>query len=301
MHIINRLKHPSWVGIVLPLALAIGSTFSPAGLRATLLVLAVMAATWTFHYTELGGKKLKRTAPVGLALAVLALLIFLMGRRFDQSARGIPTAENQQQTRTPDPPLPTPPEVKPEEKKPDKKDQDAKKLKPEPNVDKPKQDIKTGNIDQGACSNLQIGSSGNQTVNCGPPSRRIPSEIRPSLIEILSKSPGDITVESLVSDSEGLRFALDWREVLGAAGWRIQQIGIDYLSVYGVFVVMDGDHRQDSVAETDIPSGTPVAGLLEALHKLNVDGLSVSMSPKVLNLPKGTMKLIIGYRPGSNQ
>jgi hypothetical protein len=160
-----------------------------------------------------------------------------------------------------------------------------------------------GNITQGPCSNLQIGGNKNQAIggNCGPPSRRISPEIRASLIEILSKTPGDIAVDSLASDSEGLRFALDWREVLGAAGWRIQQIGTDLLSAYGVFVVMDGDRREDSVAESAIPPDTPVAGLLQALHKLNVEGLSVSTSPKVKNLPEGTVRLIIGYRPGSNQ
>jgi hypothetical protein len=35
-------------------------------------------------------------------------------------------------------------------------------------VDKPNPDIKMGNIEQGPCSNLQIGGSGSQTVNCGP-------------------------------------------------------------------------------------------------------------------------------------
>jgi hypothetical protein len=56
---------------------------------------------------------------------------------------------------------------------PDTKDQDAKKQepkpKPKPKSDKPKPDIKVGPVEQGPCSNLQIGSSGSQTVNCGPP------------------------------------------------------------------------------------------------------------------------------------
>lgn len=107
MHIIKQLQHPGWVGVVLPLLLAIASTFTPATLRAILLVLAVTAATWTFHYTELGGKKLKRTITAGLVLTALASLVFIMGRRSDQSARTVP-APSPQVTTTPVQPAPQP-------------------------------------------------------------------------------------------------------------------------------------------------------------------------------------------------
>lgn len=60
----------------------------------------------------------------------------------------------------------------PEDKKDDKKGEDAKKQEPKPKL-KPKaeqqaQDNHVGSVEQGPCSNLQIGGSGNQaTVNCG--------------------------------------------------------------------------------------------------------------------------------------
>jgi hypothetical protein len=64
-----------------------------------------------------------------------------------------------------------PPEAKPEDKKDDKKGQDPKKpeAKPKPKTE-PNPTPPVGPIEQGACSNLQIGGSSNQaTVNCGPP------------------------------------------------------------------------------------------------------------------------------------
>jgi hypothetical protein len=58
----------------------------------------------------------------------------------------------------------------PEDKKDDKKSQDTKKQepKPKPKTEQPPQDNRVGSVEQGPCSNLQIGGSGNQaTTNCG--------------------------------------------------------------------------------------------------------------------------------------
>jgi hypothetical protein len=80
---VAKLKHPAWVGIVLPIVLAIGATFSPEVLRALLLVAAVVAATWTFHKTEYASGKMRYTA---LALGVFLIFgigIFFAGRALD--------------------------------------------------------------------------------------------------------------------------------------------------------------------------------------------------------------------------
>jgi len=57
---------------------------------------------------------------------------------------------------------------KQEDKKDNKKEQDAKKSAPKPKLKVEQPNISVGNVEQGPCSNLQIGSSGTQTVNCGP-------------------------------------------------------------------------------------------------------------------------------------
>lgn len=97
MDITARLQHPGWMGVVLPLLLAIGATFSPDKVRASLLICAIAAATWTFHRTEYASKKLSRTLLAGAAFLILAAIIFLAGRKFDQSAQLVPTATTVQQ------------------------------------------------------------------------------------------------------------------------------------------------------------------------------------------------------------
>jgi hypothetical protein len=83
--IVSRFQHPGWVGVFLPLILAIGSTFTPGGLRVVLLVGAVVAATWIFHCTEYAGRSPKKTGPFFCFLLLIAICIFFLGRRFDAS------------------------------------------------------------------------------------------------------------------------------------------------------------------------------------------------------------------------
>jgi hypothetical protein len=79
----SELRQPAWTGVVLPLILAIGSTFSPEILRGILLAAAVIAVTWTFYLTKYGGRNFKKTALVGVGSIVLAFAIFAGGRILD--------------------------------------------------------------------------------------------------------------------------------------------------------------------------------------------------------------------------
>ena len=80
---LKTLAHPGWVGVVLPLALAVGSTFSPDVIRGVLLIAAVIGATWTFHRTAFAGGSLKRTGIASLVLLVAALGVFALGHALD--------------------------------------------------------------------------------------------------------------------------------------------------------------------------------------------------------------------------
>src|SRR6267143_2440811 len=87
----SDLRHPAWRGVVLPLILAIGSTFSPDILRVILLAAAVIAVTWTFYLTKYSGRNFKKTALVGVGSIVLAFAIFAGGRILDaRAARFVP-------------------------------------------------------------------------------------------------------------------------------------------------------------------------------------------------------------------
>src|SRR6267143_6187649 len=91
MLVLTKLKHPAWTGLILPLALAVGSTFSPDILRVVLLGAMVIAITWTFYLTEFGGRNFKKTALVGVGSIVLAFAIFAGGRILDaRAARFVP-------------------------------------------------------------------------------------------------------------------------------------------------------------------------------------------------------------------
>src|SRR5882762_9258368 len=79
----SKLRQPAWTGVVLPLILAIGSTFSPDILRVVLLAGAVIAVTWTFYLTKYGGRNFKKTALVGVGSIVLAFPIFVGGLILD--------------------------------------------------------------------------------------------------------------------------------------------------------------------------------------------------------------------------
>jgi hypothetical protein len=77
----------------LPLALAIGSTFTPGTIRAWLLVAAVVAAVLTFHKTEYAGQNLKKTVPVGIGFLGIALVVFFIGRAMDTPAKAVQVAQ----------------------------------------------------------------------------------------------------------------------------------------------------------------------------------------------------------------
>src|SRR5262245_34863821 len=84
---LSQLKHPGWLGVVLPIALAIGSTFTPQTVRGLLLLAAVAAATATFHRTEYGARKFRRSAVAMAVFLTVAVLIFVVGYMFDARSK----------------------------------------------------------------------------------------------------------------------------------------------------------------------------------------------------------------------
>jgi hypothetical protein len=88
---VSKLYHPAWSGVVVPLMLAIGSTFTPATVRGVLLVAAVVSVAWTFHVTEFGGRQWKRTGVVvGLCVAA-AIGVFFVGQVVDAASKPKPS------------------------------------------------------------------------------------------------------------------------------------------------------------------------------------------------------------------
>ncbi len=71
------------IGVVFPLALAIGSTFSPQIIRGLLLVLAVAAATWTFHRTEFAAERSIFTGIAFVVFLMVACGVWFAGRTMD--------------------------------------------------------------------------------------------------------------------------------------------------------------------------------------------------------------------------
>jgi hypothetical protein len=86
MSVLSKLSHPAWTGLILPLALGVGSTFSPNIVRLILLAAMIVAITWTFYLTEFGGKNFKKTVLLGVLSTVLAIAVFALGRRLDARA-----------------------------------------------------------------------------------------------------------------------------------------------------------------------------------------------------------------------
>jgi hypothetical protein len=89
---ISKLKHPAWSGVVMPLALAVGSTFTPATIRGALLVLAVIAIAGTIHNTEFGAKRWRVTGIALLISTTLAVGVFFIGSVVDANSKPKPTA-----------------------------------------------------------------------------------------------------------------------------------------------------------------------------------------------------------------
>src|ERR1700674_1908541 len=87
MSVPSKLRHPAWTGIVLPLILAVGSTFSGDVIRGILLAAMVVSVTWTFHLTKYAGRDFKKTALIGVGSIVLAFTIFSGGRVLDARAK----------------------------------------------------------------------------------------------------------------------------------------------------------------------------------------------------------------------
>jgi hypothetical protein len=168
----DRLQHPGWVGVILPLVLTIGSTFTPGKLRAALLVVAVISATWVFSRTPLGRERLWRPIVAFCVFLIIALGIFIVGQRFDSPAPNtvavqLPQTQPQPQPQT-SPPLVSSPASHPDK---DKGASGQNKLphKKSSEQQSGKENIQTGPITTTApCSPVQVGKNNQATVNCAP-------------------------------------------------------------------------------------------------------------------------------------
>jgi hypothetical protein len=96
MQIVNRLAHPGWVGVVLPILLAVGATFSPDAIRGLLLLSAIVAATWTFHKTGYAGQSFKKTGVAFAVFLFIAIGIFTGGHILDVRSRALAPAQNKE-------------------------------------------------------------------------------------------------------------------------------------------------------------------------------------------------------------
>jgi len=87
MGMAKSLAHPGWVGVVLPIILTGCATFSPEVARGLLLVLAVVAATWTFYCTDYAGKNIGKTGVAAALLLTIAVVIFIFGHVLDARSK----------------------------------------------------------------------------------------------------------------------------------------------------------------------------------------------------------------------
>jgi len=83
MEMPNRLRHPGWLGVVLPLILTAIGTFSPSTIRPILLGVAVLAAIWTFYRTEYAGQKSVKTVVAAAIFLIIGIAMFFAGRKHD--------------------------------------------------------------------------------------------------------------------------------------------------------------------------------------------------------------------------
>jgi hypothetical protein len=98
---------------------------------------------------------------------------------------------------------------------------------PKHKKEKPAEDIHAGPIEQGPCSNLQMGGSGNQsTINCGPqlpPARAIPPAKLTSFTDELRRATGTVQIvtfsEGDAEDVSNLHRQL--AEAFRGAGWDV--------------------------------------------------------------------------------
>jgi hypothetical protein len=227
MGISARLQHPGWLGLIVPLILAIGSTFSPSSLRVILLVAAVVAATWVFHKTEYADGKLSKTIPAAFTFLFIASVIFLVGHRFDTRITS-GTAPPQSSSPPPPPTInqPTPTVAqntdtsRKENKKPDIKKPTP--ISPSNQEQSGKDNVQTGPITQGPGSALSFNQQGGVTagtINIGT-QWPFSSEIQKAMISDLSQTTGRVRMGWPLYDPDGLKFSGGLLYTFINAGWK---------------------------------------------------------------------------------
>jgi hypothetical protein len=163
-----------------------------------------------------------------------------------------------------------------------------------------KNNVQTGQIEQGPCSNLQVGGSKNQQTggNCAPIDRRLSSDQKTALIACLKTNPGKFTVGALGGNREALTFAQDWSEVLSAAGWKNEQpIPVaSFMMGAGVFPPLRYAVRgtfDDASKNVFMLDGSPEKRASQCLMKLpNSSGAIMPYS----DMPTGSIRIDVSDR-----
>lgn len=292
VQIVNRVRHPDWVAVVLPLALAIGSTFTPGTLRVWLLVAAVGAATWIFYNTELGAKNIVRTIVASFVFLLIAAAIFLTGRRYDASRASITTqspsasqnssvqeaskqASSQVPTSTPHSPI--------------KPGRQTKK----PQVRIPSRSIQQTNF---GGVNVQQATTGNNSPIVNSPitvnqdwglSKKQLEDLTHRMAPFAENVDRGDLISCVWGDPDSMRFAYNLVAAFRAAGWKLSGSGLNQnlydVSPTGVVIVLNS--RQ---------ANPP--GLHEFLRTLREAGIRPigQINPKI---PVDRFEIVVGRKP----
>jgi len=247
----TKFRHPAWGVVVLPLALAVGATFTPEVIRGLLLIAAVIAATWTFYKTEFANRRKKHTAVAGFLFLLVAGLVFILGHSLDSSAKAAQTkkeallpssnvaADSSIPKTTPGvKSLPTEQSLTPPSSRPTP----ARAVPPHAVRDSGKE-ASTAHLNPGSISqnnsggvNVQQGTTGNNSpiINSPITIGTVPKSIQPqdmiALRAFCEQAPKKATVEIYADQFSRPEDTLpdDFYRALKAAGWLMADQGVSH-------------------------------------------------------------------------
>ena len=153
--------------------------------------------------------------------------------------------------------------------------------------------VQTGPITSGPCSNVQVGGSGNQTTNCAPPQREISATDGRKMIAELCASSGKATFGVLGTDagSETFIFARILKETFKGSGcWNVAD---EIVPMYNPNALPGVQVCWDYTGSSSFPPPVPTAAL-RALQGGHVKG--VRPCPQN-GMPKDSVLIVVGPNP----
>jgi hypothetical protein len=152
-----------------------------------------------------------------------------------------------------------------------------------------------GNLSVGPCSNSSVGGINvQQTVNCVPPVRHIPPELRPTLVLALSIQKGTIDLEVMSGDTEASDFAYELNALFRDAGWTLKNGDIlpqALVAEKNMYLTFHGDAVPTGQKLISMESRTPEGRVAWCLHKLNVKFLETTYP----SVPPREVGILIGH------